>query len=232
MEVVSIETGRATWLFPTEEFVPLGGIDGTVIIQRVAERYQFKNFPQSPTREETDKNGLKFLTGIFEFQGKKAGIDEFALYNDGIVVVSNTTEHSNAFLDDLFGFLVKGFQFRRPSSSIKKVYVSILTVEFENPIGLMLANQAALMSLVGEYLNAPQGTAHNVELTRVDFALDDSAIASSARPKLILESRATVPLSRRRYLSNAAMHTKDHLELLSEIEETFMRPSTTGLSGI
>jgi hypothetical protein len=32
MEVVSFDTGRVTWLFPTEEFVPLGGADGISII--------------------------------------------------------------------------------------------------------------------------------------------------------------------------------------------------------
>ena len=228
MEVVSFDTGRATWLFPTEEFAPLAGADGMAVIKRVAERYQFKNFPENPNREEVDKNGLKFSTGVFEFQGKRASIGEFVLYNDGIVAVSNTTEHSGAFLDDLIEFVIHEFQFRRPISPIKKVYVSVVTVEFEDSLANMFANQAALTSLVSSYLNAPQGTSHGVEITRLDFSLDDLTVASNARPKLILESRATVPLARRRYYSNAAMHTRDHVELLSRIEETFMRPSTTG----
>jgi hypothetical protein len=228
MEIVSIESGRVTWLFPTEEIVPLGGLDVMAVIKGIGERYEFKNFPQNPAREEIDKNGLKFSTGIFASDGKRAGIGEFALYSDGIVAISNATEHSNAFLDDLFDYVVREFQFRRPISTIKKIYVSTVTVEFESAIANMLANQAALLSLISGYLNAPQNTSHGVEVTRLDFALDDAALPTNARPKLILEARQTVPLTRRRYYSNAAMHTKDHLELLSRIEETFMRPSTAG----
>jgi hypothetical protein len=227
MEVVSFDTGRATWLFPTEEFVPLGGADGITIIQKVVERYEFKNFPTNPTREEIDKNGLKFATGIIETQGNRAPIGEFVLYNDGIVAVSNTTERSAVFLDDIVEFVIREFNFRRPISPIKKVYVSTLTVDFESAVSNVFANQAALTSLIGGYLNAPPGTSYDVAVTRLDFSLDDSTVASNARPTLILESRATVPLARRRYYSNAAIHTKDHVELLSRIEETFMRPSTT-----
>src|SRR5260370_34046936 len=174
MEVVSIDTGCARWLFPTEEFVPLGGADGTAIIQKVVERYQFKGFPQNPTREEVDKSGLKFTTGVFESNGKRAGISEFVLYSDGIVVVSNTTEHSNAFLEDITKFAIDEFHFRYPISPIKKVFVSILTVEFENAVANMLAKQSALLSLIGGYLNAPQNTSHGIEITRLDFGLDDS----------------------------------------------------------
>jgi hypothetical protein len=228
MEIVSLETGRATWLFPTEEIGPLGGLDVMAVIQGIAERYDFTSFPQHPAREEIDKNGLKFSTGVFESDGKRAGIAEFALYSDGIVAVSNTTEHSASFLEDLFEYVLREFQFRRPISPIKKIYVSIVTIEFDNAITGMLANQAALLSLIGGYLNAPQNTSHGVEVTRLDFALDDAALPTNARPKLVLEARQTVPLTRRRYYSNAAMHTKDHLELLSRIEETFMRPSTAG----
>lgn len=228
MDIISIDTGRTTWLFPTEEFVPLGGTDGLSIIYKVAERYQFKNFPQQPTREDVEKNGLRFAAGIFETNGKKATINEFALYNDGLVAVANTTEHSNSFLEDIVEFAISEFQFRRPISPIKKIYVSTVTVEFEHSIGSMLAKQTALLSLVGGYLNATQGTSHNTEITRLDFALDDSPVATNSRPRLIIEARATVPLARKRFYCNAAMHTTALLELLSQIERTFMRPSTAG----
>jgi hypothetical protein len=227
MEIVSIETGRATWLFPTEEIVPLGGLDVMTVIKGVSERYEFKNFPQNPVREEIDKNGLKFSTGVFESRGKRAGIGEFALYSDGIIAVSNTTEHSAAFLEDLLEYVVRDFRFRIPISPIKKIYVSIVTVEFENAIANMLAHQSALLSLIGGYLNASQNTSHGVEVTRLDFALDDAAVPTNSRPKLILEARLTVPSARRRYYSNAALHTDDHLELLSRIEESFMRPAAS-----
>ncbi len=225
MEIISLESGRSTWLFPVEEFLPLGGTDSVGIIEKVAQRYDFKNFPKNPTREDVDKNGLKFTTGTFEFEGKRAGLGEFALYNDGLVAISNVTERSTAFLEDVMRFVIEEFQFRTPISLIKKINVSILTVEFDRSVAAMFANHEALMSLVGGYLNAPLHTSHPTEVSRLDISLDDSNAAPNARPKLILESRSTVPLARRRYYSNAALHTKDHLELLAKIEEIFIRGS-------
>ena len=162
----------------------LGGTDAAAVMNKVAERYQFKNFPQNATREEIDKHGLKFSNGTFEFQGRRTGISDLILYNDGIVATSNTTEHSSAVLDDLMEFVIRDFQFRQPISPIKKVYVSTVTVEFRNSMTNMLAHHAALLDLVGNYLNAPQRTSHNVQLTRIDFTLDDPAAALNARPRL------------------------------------------------
>lgn len=223
MEIVSFETGRVTWLFPTEEFIPLGGTDGMRIIRNVAERYEFRNAPENPTREDIDKNGLRFATGVFEFESKRSVIGEFAMYTDGLVAVSTTTEQAGAFLDDLFEYLVSEFNFRRPISPIKKVCVSVLTVEFEKSIANMLAKHAALIELVAQYLNAPLGTSHQVETMRMDFVLDDGTPVSNARPKFLIEARAGVPLSRRRYYSSAAIHTRHHLELLRQIEETYLK---------
>jgi hypothetical protein len=228
MEVVSFDTGRVTWLFPTEEFVPLGGADGLSIIQQVADRYQFRHFPDNPTREEIDKSGLKFSSGIFEFESKRTALGEFVLYNDGVVAVSNMTERSSAFLDDVFQYVIGKFEFRRPISPIKKVFVSTLTVEFDNSITGLLAKQTELISLIGSYLNGPQKTSHGVTVTRLDFSIDDPTLTAAQRPKLILESRTLVPLARKRYFSNAALQTRDHVELLRKIEETFMVSSTTG----
>jgi hypothetical protein len=225
MNIISIETGRVTWLFPTEEIVPLGGLDGMAALRAVAERYQFKNFPENPAREEIDKNGLKFSTGMFESADGRFGVGEFALFNDGMVALSNTTEHSSAFLQDVFDFVVAEFGFRRPISPIKKVAVSVVIVEFDHAVSNMLANQSALLSLISGYLNELSDTTHGVEVTRLDFTLNDPAAtgALNSRPRFILESRAGTPLLRRRYYSNATMPTRAHLELLSKIEENFMR---------
>jgi hypothetical protein len=232
MELISLDIGRSTWLFPTEEFLPLAGSDGMSLIRRVVDRYNFKVFPEKPVREDIDKNGLKFALGSFMFEGLVIGITDFVAYNDGIVAVSNTTERATAFLEDATRFLIEELGFRRPVSTIKRVNVSILTVELSESVSALFSHQAKLFSLIGEYLNAPLGSAYPAEVSRLDISLDDSTTGpQSNRPKLILEARQTVPLSRRRYYSNAAMHTKAHLELLGKIEEAFTHPST-GASGL
>jgi hypothetical protein len=167
MKIISIDSGRTTWLFPAEEFMPIPGGDGKAIIQKITDRYSFSHPPLNPTREEIDKNGLKFMSGQFPFEGEKANIGEFAVYNDGLVAVANTTESGTAFLEELFTYLIKEFQFRQPVSPIKKVNVSTVIVEFDEALNSMLADQEAIMDIVAVHLNAPLNTSDKVELSRL-----------------------------------------------------------------
>jgi hypothetical protein len=222
MKIISIDNGRTTWLLPAEEFMPLGGGDGKAVIKDVAERYSFSHAPVNPTREEIEKSGLKFSAGQMHFEGENVTIGEFTAYNDGIVANSVTTERATAFLEDIFGYLIDRFGFREPVSPIKKINVSTVIVEFDETVSAMLAKQKAITDIVAAHLNEPQGTSDKVELYRLDFVLDNSPLEKPTNlPRLILEARATVPISQRRYYSNAAVHTKSHLKMLEEIEAVF-----------
>jgi hypothetical protein len=132
MNLVSLESGRTTWLFPVEEIIPLGGADGPKIIAAISSKYTFTHPPANPTREDIDKNGLKFAGGQMLHEGKIANIGEFIVFNDGIVAVSSSTELAESFLQDVIAFLVSEFEFRKISSDLKKVHISTVVVEFNN----------------------------------------------------------------------------------------------------
>jgi hypothetical protein len=222
MKLISIESGRTTWLFPVEEFTPAVGVDGKSAIQTIASRYNFAHVPQNPTREEIDKNGLKFASGDFLFEGETVSIGEFIAFNDGLVSIAITTERATAFLEDLVEFLKNEFQFREPISPIKKINASTVIVEFDESVNSMLADQQAIMDIVAGHLNAPEKTSAPVELTRLEFSLDKSPSEKpGALPRLTLESRANVPLSQKRYYSAASVPTKQHLNMLQQIEAVF-----------
>lgn len=46
MNLVSLETGRTTWLFPVEEILPLGGADGPRITAAITSKYKFTHPPR------------------------------------------------------------------------------------------------------------------------------------------------------------------------------------------
>src|ERR1700749_3467000 len=130
MNIVSLESGRTTWLFPVEEIFPLGGADGPKIIATISSKYRFTHPPANPTREDVDKNGLKFAGGQMVHKGKIVNVAEFVVFNDGSVAVSALTENAEAFLQEIYTFLVSEFVFREITSDVKKVHLSTVVVDF------------------------------------------------------------------------------------------------------
>lgn len=223
MRIISYDTGRVTWLFPTEEFGPLGSGDGRTIIEQIAEKYDFLHPPQNPTRDEIDKSGLKFSAGKIYVGNETFNITEFIAYNDGLVCASPTTEPASEFLRDLMEFLITEFRFREPITPIKKVSLSTIIVEFDQSINSMLSDQQEVAKIVSGHLNASEQTSFETRLSRIDFTQDRGPF-EKLLPKWTLEARANVLLSQNRYYSSAAVATKRHLEMLAQIEALFTKP--------
>jgi hypothetical protein len=117
MKVISFDSARATWLFPLEEFAPASGANAPSILIAVAERYSFAQRPGITTREDMEKKGLPFGVGQFKVNGAAVIINDFGIYNDGLVAVAERTEWAEAFLEDVVGWVVEKYEFRgsRPS---------------------------------------------------------------------------------------------------------------------
>jgi hypothetical protein len=227
MKIISFVSARTTWLFPVEEFTPAGGGDGKEIIRRIVERYKFSHPPENPTREEIDKNGLKFSSGQFQFDGELVTIDEFIAYNDGIVAAANTTERSEGFLADIHKFLMAEFKFREITSVIKKVNLSTLVVEFDSSLSAIMNGHQTIMDIVAGNLNSLEKTQYPLELARVDLVLNkDPEFRPAHTPRFIIEKRANTAYSQNRYYSSAPIATKKHLAVLEAIESALAtRPS-------
>jgi hypothetical protein len=224
MEIVSLESGRTTWLFPTEEILPLGGADGPQIIEAISSKYKFTHPPGNPKREDIDKNGLKFAGGQMVRKGKIANIAEFIVFNDGIFAQSTSTENSEAFLQDIYAFLVSEFKFREITSDVKKISLSAVVVDFGASLNALVQGRSAEIDLIGKHLNANDNTDFPVELARVDFVLNkDPEFRPPNIPRLTIEKRANTPFSQHRYFSTAPIHTAKHLDILEQIERGLLK---------
>jgi hypothetical protein len=221
MEIVSLESGRVTWLFPVEEIIPLGGADGPNIVATLTARYRFTHPPANPTREEIEKNGLKFLAGQFDYGDGIANIIEFTVFNDGIVAVSTSTERAEAFLQDIYEFLVAEFKFRPITSRIKKIDLSSIVVELRASLNGLIKGHKT--DRIAEHLNSIDDSDFPVELVRIDFALNkDPEFRPPHIPRLTIEKRANSAFSQNRYYSVAPLSTEKHLEILQLIETQAM----------
>jgi hypothetical protein len=222
MKVIAIENGRTTWLFPVEEFVPIGGADGQNITAEIAERYSFTHPPAKPTREEIDKSGLKFAGGKLDFDGL-TNVGEFVIYNDGMAVSASTTEGAEAFLNDVYRFLISEFSFRELTSSVRKIDLSAVVVEFDPSLSGALKAHDALAQIIGDHLNRPEGTQYPVVMTRMDFVLNkDPEFRPANLPRFTIEKRANTPFAQHRYYSTAPISTKSHLNVLEAFEHALL----------
>lgn len=226
MKVVKFESGRATWLFPLEEFVPPAGANNPSIISRVAARYGFAIIPTITTQEAMAKNGLPFGMGQFEVKGTRFIVTDFAVYNDGIAAVAERTEWAEAFLEDVSSWVKQEFGFREASSGIRKLYGSTIIVDFETSLSRLLRGYQRISELITLRTVTIMSGQKPMQFSRLDFEVDKTTLVGQvAVPKFALERRAGVNFTQERYYSTAPMHTADHLEVLQEIEQIATEPA-------
>lgn len=151
--------------------------------------------------------------------GSIANIAEFIVFNDGIVAVSMSTDDAEAFLQDIYAFLVSEFAFREFTSGVKKINLSSVVVDFETSLNGFIRARNTDSDLIGRHLNSIDDTDFPVELARVDFLLNkDPEFRPPNVPRLTIEKRANTQFSQHRYFSSAPIHTASHLEILERIE--------------
>jgi hypothetical protein len=220
LKIVKFDSGRVTWLFPLEEFVPVAGANSPSVVSQLAARYGFAQVPTITTQESMAKNGLPFGMGQFELSGTRFLITDFVIFNDGIVAVAEKTDWAEAFLEDVTSWVKKEFGFRDISSGIRKLYLSTIIVDFERPLSRLLAGYELISELITSRTVTIMPDKKPMELARLDFEIDRTTlVGQAALPKFILERRVAASFAQERYLSSAPMHSADHAAVLSEIEK-------------
>lgn len=219
MKIVSYDQGRATLLFPLEEILPLQGLDVPDLMKKIAARYNFQTTPNPITPRDPNTNGIKFAQGLFESSDTLINIQELSIYNDGVLVQSNTTENAQAIIDDLLHWLHSEFGFRYFSSPIQTVYSSQVVVEFEKPLSKLIDAFSSIVAAISRQIG-PRIT-EPMDLARIDFELDRlKQTPLTSLPRFIIERRPGTAFDQNRYYSGAPMSTTAHLQVLADIERT------------
>jgi hypothetical protein len=216
MKIISQDSCRVTILFPLEEVVPLGGINGPEALGKIQRRYEFLKTPDpTMTREDVVKQGYKFSTGQIILSGKKTVVIEFAIYNDGIVADARNSEIAEAFLDDIIQFMQTEFEFRKFSSEPRRYFHNQLVVEFEKPLGRLIPTFDKISRTISQFL----GPDDAMNFARIDFQADKTG-KSAVPPKLVIERRLGISFDKERYFSSAPIRTQEHVAVLEELERS------------
>src|ERR1041385_4268409 len=220
MKVISFDNARTTWLFPLEEFAPASGATPQSILAEIGERYSFARRPDITTRDDINQKGLLFGIGRFSTKDRSGMINDFAIYTDGIAAVSERTDFADAFLDDVFEWIVEKFNFRKVDTSLR-LYSSTVVIEFERSPARLVSGYEKLVELINARTSTIMKKSAAVQFARLGLEMDPKELADGqvAAPKFMLERRAGIEYSKERYFSSATMQTNAHLEVLTEIEK-------------
>ena len=220
MKVISFDNSRSTWLFPLEEFAPVSGATPQSLLAEIGERYDFTRRPDITTREDMNQKGLLFGIGRFSTKGQSGMINDFAIYTDGIAAVSERSDFADAFLSDVFEWVVDKFKFRRVDTN-RRLYSSTVVVEFERSPARLVAGYEKLVELINARTKTVMKKSASVQFKGLGFEMDPKELADGqvAVPRFTLERRGGIEYSKERYFSAATMQTDSHLEVLTEIEK-------------
>ena len=214
MEVMYVRTARSIWLLDTRDLNPRG-ISLQPIVAAVRDRYQFQKFPK--TAEELTTNspqGVTFAEGSFALPEGHYDIIRAALYADGFVVdTAVSTAVSDAFLEDLLGFVSTEFGLRYdPAMITKKNYASELIVKIDDPFRGFLEKFAVILNRLGRSRGVP------FRVTGVTLGADPQ-LGPSKPADFRVEREINKPFEQNRYYCLAPLQTDEHIALLEQFEK-------------
>jgi hypothetical protein len=220
MKIIAYETSRLTVLFPFEEVVPLAGVNDREIIEGIGARYKFLKTPNLIS-DDVAKNGYRFEAGQFSINNTIERITDFSIFRDGIVINAPRTDNSEAFLDDIIGYMKDVYSYRNFITQPRRYFQSQLVAEFERSPEKLIASLNTIAGIISEPLKEIYGTEISMRFGRVDFAADKTKLSAPAPTTVhpfIIERRAGVPFETERYFCSAPMRTATHVAVLEKIE--------------
>jgi hypothetical protein len=159
---------------------------------------------------------LEFNGGAFRTNTGDWILAALKLYNDGLVAeTQSNTNHTEAFLYDLTGFLTKQFRLRFEESVIKEKHF-LSQVVVSSAAFSRIADPR--MAAFAEYLTRMFRFSSPSEMTGIHFGPDPATLEGKSFG-MRLERKSGTPFSEAAYFSEAPTATDTHIEILQKLEE-------------
>ncbi len=221
MKVISYELGRIIVLFPFEEIRPNGGLYAPLAFEAFRDRYGFVGLPKlGRTREEVDREGVRFQQGHINLDGREISISELAIFVDGVVIDCTQTANSLVVWDELISWVVEELGFKPPFSDLKIHYKSTIIVQFEKRMNKMINKFSSLSKMYADFLQkySPHER-QEIDMVSVSLGSDVGRSTDIIKPSpLNIERRAGIGFDKERYFCEASLPSEQLEELLVTIE--------------
>jgi len=218
MKLISVDTAKATWLFPLTELNPAGR-SFTQIFADLKKRYSFQKAPSHSLDYDSDAKGLVFNEGEFVNRKGNAVVVKLSLFSDGAVAETwSSTIDSEDFLKDAMNWIRTEHGIALPSDRVPTtLYFSQLTVSVSHKPGEMFSKLQTLSDLVSKKLS--ELGRNNKGFVPSGFSLwagnwDENLAPAAYR----FEIKSGSKPGENRYFASAPLPTNTHLQILEEQE--------------
>jgi hypothetical protein len=216
VRAIGSERARTVFLFPTEELRPVRGIVLADVVKSIVERYSF--LPSSDLPDYDLSKGLSFKLGSFSVKDGMAAINDFTIFNDGLLCEANTTFYAEAFLYDFLIWSNNELKLGMPQSKIRILYYSNLVVEFDFDVIASLLGKDVVFGLLKKEINDTYNFDPNLYSTKIAFGQDKTEIPEKyLYGDFTIERRVGASFETNRFYSTAPISTARHFALLEEL---------------
>jgi hypothetical protein len=207
-----------------DDVLPRRGLLQRELIDFIVNLYSFTMRPDIPHGMPPQLIPvLTFQQGLFRDRtGDGIPIQQLLAFQNGDAVVASDTNAADTILDDYLEKLETGLGFRLKGTSMEKLYVNNMVVEFDKNIDDIIPG----LSEVSHILTGETARAGRPFLTkRLMFGFGDpiavgglGSLEAIERADFTIEPRAGEPRGRHRYFSSAPVTTDTHARILEMIE--------------
>jgi hypothetical protein len=215
MKILFVGLARSAWLFDTNLLNPKG-LSLQPIFEKISEKYKFAKAPKNALDFDEQKS-LSFKAGTFVNSKGTPVVVGFTMYSDGLVADTlSSTDDSTAFLVELTNWMIRDYGLALPSS-VKKTWVSQMDVESDTPLVKLNPKLTKFLKSIESRVKPVDGNFRQFDVGALHFWTED--ITKSGAPAIFkFERKWQAPFSANHYFSQAPLETREHLELLNELE--------------
>jgi len=236
MRIIGYLHGLAAFREAVEEYQPENGVVIADLINIVRSHFAFQSYPiLEPGVMAMDP--IVFANGRYVKDEQRFAIMQLVMAQNGDVVAAVNTEHAELVLRELIHLLEEKLGYRWESADLTTRYVSNIVVEFDLELETHLHPLSGIIDIINHHKPAHRA---DYNLKRLGFS-DNPSPATPQMPRdvlvnieqadFLIERRIGQEFSRNRYFCSAPMATREHIQVLQEIEAVLREGANEILSG-
>ena len=213
MKLLAIELSRVTSLYRMTRTT--GQTYLPHIAAEIVGRYRFGSAPHSFADFSGDK--AEFKHGLFS----GSAIETLDIYNDGIIISSRSdSDFIDEFIHDFNSWLKDDYNVSIVEThTVGKIYESVLLVETDRDVLQPLNAYTEILSTIEEALRSTSKLKVKYENFGLSLSTDHTKNPALKPVPFRLERKEGIEFSRHQYHTIAPLRTKQHLEVLEQLEQ-------------
>jgi hypothetical protein len=216
VKLLASTVGRCVKLFAWEEVRPEHGVNASILVAAIAERFNFQFRPPAPVQPDAV---LKFGEGSTLIDKNLIAISKLDVYSDGFAVGCANTDDAKLVSDEIVRWAQSDLGYRDFIRQPQIVFLSQVLVEFDPDFEHLFRQWKKLQSLLNASVQKRYNFTSDVDFHRVQFRADAHTVVNNLLVSdFNFERKVSDAYTSNRWLCEAPLPTDEWVELLGSIE--------------